>query len=224
MSIIDENEMSQFTKQLLWLFHYDEKMVNKDLVESTYRLNEDGVEAFISESVREVGSDIFTFPFLNREFCDFLALISKANGRWKPEAGDHYSAPEMRLKAISPCLEDTMNRIILKHARPVIRKLFGGVYDIGWIGAPFLIRYDLETQIDMGLHFDGMSDVTISIPILNDFKGDGLCFPRQNYKSNGLIEGSAIVFPGGPSHIHEAKKLTCGERITLTIWTKNSPP
>jgi hypothetical protein len=218
------NEGKHNLDGMYWLFHYDENMVSKELRLATHRLNERGAKLFITNFVEEVASDIYTFPFLTKEFCDFICQVSKIYGKWEREEGDNFSAPEARLSKIAPSFDNIVNRMIIEHINPIISLLFGGVYEIGWIGSPFVIKYELETQVEMGLHFDGMSEITISVPISDQFKGGGLFFPRQNYSADCIDVGNAIVFPGGPSHVHKALEITEGERFTLTIWTKNSPP
>ncbi|MEH0741458.1 hypothetical protein H4F05_07990 [Vibrio cholerae] len=207
-----------------WLFHYDSRMVNERLYKATSTGDKSSIREFISERVVEQRNDIFTFPLLSDVFVQFLCSMADKYGRWYRENGDEYSAPEMRIRRISQGLEDVIGIIIEKHINPILSILYMDSYEIGWIEPPFIIRYEESTQKEMGLHFDGQSELTLSVPLSDKFKGGGLYFPRQNYSTSNVPVGHVIIFPGGPSHIHKAVSIENGERYSLTIWSSSEEP
>lgn len=172
----------------------------------------------------EVAPSIFVFPCLSRDLCDILIDAAEAYDHWEGEPGDDFSAPEARLRRVMPRLEDHIATIVTGYLNSITKRVFMGGYRIGWISSPFIIRYSPTTQKSMNLHYDGMSEVTISIPLSSDFEGGGLSFPRQRYTTSNLEPGNAVMFPGGPSHLHQALPVTKGVRYSLTIWTRNEPP
>lgn len=199
-------------------------MINERLYKSTSMGDEYSIKSFISDCVIEQKNDIFTFPFLSEVFIQFLCSMADKHGYWYREKGDAYSAPEMRIRRISRGLEDVISIIIEKHINPILSVLYLDSYEIGWIEAPFIIRYEESSQKDMGLHFDGQSELTLSVPLSDNFKGGGLYFPRQDYSSSNVPVGHVIIFPGGPSHIHKANAIESGERYSLTIWSSSEEP
>lgn len=171
----------------------------------------------------EVAPSIFVFPCLSRDFCEILIDAAEAHGHWEGEPGDEFSAPEARLRRVMPRLEDHIATIVTGYLNSIAKRVFLGGYRIGWISSPFIIRYSPTTQKSMDLHYDGMSEVTISIPLSSEFEGGGLNFPRQRYTTIKVKPGNAIMFPGGPSHLHQALPVKKGVRYSLTIWTRNEP-
>lgn len=181
-------------------------------------------EGFLSGPLRTWAPDLYSFPFLSRSFVELLMRVGDEFGRWEPEEGDPYGAPELRLRKISPGLEDVLAEIIKRHVNPLLRRLYLGCYEIGWIQPPFLIRYDMHRQQDMGLHFDAESELTLSVLLDDGFEGGGVELPRQGFRSTEIPVGHALMFPGGITHLHRALPITAGERCTLTIWTQQDAP
>jgi hypothetical protein len=220
-----------------WLFHYHRHMVATPLRWATPRrpLTPDDdftiSEAFVREHVHTWGTDVLSFPLLSPRFCQFLIDASDAVGTWKPAEGDAYGAPELRLRCITPRLSSVVETIILLHVNPLFRRVFCGAYQARVIEPPFLIRYDMATQQDMGLHMDGQSEVSLAVALNGlhargtgltcDYEGGGLHFPRQGCIVRQLPIGHALLFLGGPTHLHEALPITAGVRRSLTIWTRS---
>lgn len=211
-----------------WLFHYHRYMVAKPLRRAApkRRLTPDDDftihEVFIREHVHTWGTDLISFPLLSPRFCRFLIDASDALGNWKAARGDAYGAPEMRLHRITPRLAAVFEAIIRYHVDPVLRRVFMGAYSAQVIEPPFLIRYDMATQQDMGLHMDGQSEVSLAIALNQGYEGGGLHFPRQGCVVRQLPVGHVLMFPGGATHPHEALPITAGERRSLTVWTRGT--
>jgi hypothetical protein len=209
---------------LRWLFRYDPDMVDSTLRTVTPVPDMTVADSFLTDQLKTWAPDLYSFPFLSRAFVNFLVEVSDQVGRWEPEEGDEYGAPELRLRKISPGLEDVFADIIKRHVNPLLRHLYLGCYEIGWLQPPFLIRYDMHRQQDMGLHHDAESELTICVALNDDFEGGHLDFPRQGVSSCDVPVGHALMFPGGLTHLHRALPITSGERRTLTIWTRQDAP
>ncbi|HEY8379005.1 MAG TPA: 2OG-Fe(II) oxygenase [Nannocystis sp.] len=211
-----------------WLFHYHRHMVAVPLRRAAPLRPVDPDddftigEAFVRDFVHTWAPDILSFPLLSPRFCQFLIDASDALGTWEPAEGDPYGAPEMRLDRITPRLSTVVKTIVTLHVNPLFRRVFMGAYTARAIETPFLIRYDMAAQQDMGLHMDGQSEVSLAIWLNHDYEGGGLRFPRQNCVVRQLPVGHALMFLGGPTHMHEARPITAGVRRTLTIWTRSA--
>jgi len=205
---------------LKWLFRYERAMVDSRLVAVTPVSYMTADRAQIDELLTTWAPDLYSFPFLSEEFVRFLVWVSDQVGRWAPEEGDEYGAPELRLRKISPGLEDVFGEIVKRHVNPLVRRLYLGSYEIGWLQPPFLLRYDMHRQQEMGLHYDGQSELTITVGLNDDFEGGGLEFPRQAFHSCQVPVGHALMFPGNLTHLHRALPIESGERRSLTLWTR----
>lgn len=199
-------------------------MVDPALREATPVPEMTVAERFSEAELKTWAPDLYSFPFLSPAFAEFLVGLGDQIGRWQPEEGDEYGAPELRLRKISPGLEDVFAEIIKRHVNPLLRRLYLGCYEVGWLQPPFLIRYDMHTQQDMGLHHDAESELTLSVALNAEFEGGSLEFPRQGFSSAAVPVGHALMFPGGPTHVHRALPITAGERRSLTIWTRQDEP
>lgn len=208
------DELIERREALEQIYKYSDNFLDPD----TARVRNKNINSF------EVAPSIFVFPCLSRDFCEILIDAAEAYDQWEGEQGDEFSAPEARLRRVMPRLEDHIATIVTSYLNGIVKRVFLGGYRIGWISSPFIIRYSLTTQKSMDLHYDGMSEVTISIPLSSDFEGGGLNFPRQRYTTTKVKPGNAIIFPGGPSHLHQALPVEKGVRYSLTIWTRNEPP
>ncbi len=212
-----------------WLFFYHRHMVATPLRWATpmRRLDADDdltiSDMFMQQYVRWWGDDILSFPLLSPRFCQFLIAAGDAVGTWEPAEGDAYGAPEMRLGFITPRLATILKTILVCHVNPLFRRVFLGAYAAKVIEDPFLIRYDMATQRDMGLHMDGQSDVSLAVALNDAYEGGGLHFPRQSCIVRQLPVGHALMFLGGPTHLHEALPITGGVRYSLTVWTRGDP-
>ena len=211
-------------RALSWLFRYDPAMVDPVLREATKVRYMSVDDRFLHDVVRTWAPDLYSFPLLSPAFVEFLVWLGDRVGRWEPAPGDDYGAPELRLRRISPGLEDVLGDLLVRHVNPVLRRLYLGSYEVGWIQPPFLIRYDMHTQQDMDLHYDGQSELTVAVALNDGFEGGHLEFPRQDFRSDVVPVGHALVFPGGVSHLHRALPIQSGERRALTIWTRRDNP
>ncbi|PRP95164.1 2OG-Fe(II) oxygenase [Enhygromyxa salina] len=211
-------------RTLDWLFRYDPAMVDPVLRDATQVRYMTVGDHFVERALHTWAPDLYSFPFLSRAFVDYLVWLGDAVGRWEPAPGDDYGAPELRLRSISPGLEDVLAALLERHVNPVLRRLYLGAYEVGWMQPPFLIRYDMHRQQDMDLHYDGQSELTIAVALNDSFEGGHLEFPRQGFRSDVVPIGHALVFPGSVSHLHRALAIRQGERRALTIWTRREQP
>lgn len=206
-----------------WLYRYHPAMVAPELRAATPVRRMTIGEPFTAQHLRTWGADLWTFPLLSPRFCTFLNDCSDARDSWEPAPGDAFSAPEMRLSRLSPDLPGVIADILTRHVNPLLRRLFHGMYTAGHVEDPFLIRYSMRSQKGMGLHFDGQSDISMAVALNSGFEGGHLRFPRQGVTVEDVPVGHAVLFPGGPTHLHQALEITAGERRSLTIWTRAEP-
>lgn len=215
---------TSFEHSLRWLFHYEQAMIDPLLVEATPVPKMTVAQDFIDAQVTTWAPDLYSFPFLSARFVDYLVQLGNYVGRWQPEKSDEFGAPELRLRRISPGLQKIFAEIVRRHVNPLLRNLYLGSYEIGWLEPPFLIRYDMHRQQGMGLHYDGQSELTLAVALNADFEGGHLEFPRQDFHSGQVPVGHALMFPGGLTHLHRALPIRSGERRSLTMWTRSEKP
>ena len=175
-------------------------------------------------SVFSFKNDILVTPFYTEEYCREIVSGCKLN----PEAFFDTS----QINDIYPNYILPLNRvseIILQHyitqfaskIIPTINSLFLRP-SITAIKIPFINRFTTSTQVSMELHCD-VSTVSTFIKLNNDFEGGNLNFPRQEFKSQDVPVGFAIIFPGTLTHPHCVEKLTAGERYTMISFATPPP-
>jgi hypothetical protein len=173
----------------------------------------------IRRSAREVCSDVLAVQLLEPAFCRHLVRFLEDSAEFCCNPGDAFAAPELLLRNISPQIEQSLLQSIVRHLAPILSEKWMVLPAL--IHPPFIIRYSADTQTSMRRHHDMHSDVSISINLNDDFEGGGLYFPRQNYCARSLPIGTAIIFPGRVTHLHEALPITGGIRYVLTAWTEH---
>jgi procollagen-lysine,2-oxoglutarate 5-dioxygenase len=176
----------------------------------------------ISESVREVCTDVLAVQFLSPAYCQTLITILEDAADFRCNPDDAFTAPEIQLRNISLQIERSFEQSVIRHLAPIMSAKWTVLP--ASIHPPFIIRYSIETQVSMKRHHDMHSDVSISINLNDGFEGGGLYFPRQAYCTNSLPVGTAVLFPGRVTHLHEALRITSGKRYVLTAWTEDKAP
>ena len=197
-----------------WLLGMDSRALDPRFVCTMIEGQPD--ETFITK----LTEDVYTFPFLTEEFCNFLIDGGEAVGKWKGYDDDPFKAPEIRLDQLTYELAFSfINGVILGLVNPIIGNLFDG-FLVTDGECPFMIRYSKGTQTSMGLHCDGQGVVTLYVKLNNDFVGGGLEIPSKGWHDHKLPVGKAVIFPSGPSHMHRSRDMKVGVRYVLVTWLR----
>ena len=192
-------------------------------------------ESFLSPAVRRGDSDRFVFEdaeliyrwqFFTPEFCRKLVEEAEHSAEWEtrrdvednPLAGDgivkNYSPWDTtQWLDRMPGLEKVYSDIVRKALEPIIYKLWP-VFRIQRMKRPYILKYEPANIASMGLHFD-VETVTLLVYLNEEYQGGGTRFPRWNYTTGRPPVGTAILFPGGLSHVHEGVAITAGRRYLL---------
>lgn len=166
---------------------------------------------------------VFTFPALSAEFCQALMVASENAKVWASVEGDPYPGRETRLVDLSSGLDFLFRKVWAAVANPWLAKYYPKYTTTAeQIESPFIVK-QLPGDPGMDTHFDEVSDVTFSIPLTGGWEGEGLTFPgRSDCPPFKGPVGTALCFPGGPTHAHRVPPITSGERYSLTIWTRGA--
>lgn len=166
---------------------------------------------------------VFTFPALSPDFCQMLIDAAEQAKAWASVEGDPYPGRETRLSDISPVFDELFRKVWAAVVNPWLAEVYPRyTTSADKIETPFIIK---QTPVDPGMdtHFDEVSDVTFSIPLSGDWEGRGLTFPnRSDVPDFSGPVGTALCFPGGPTHAHRVPPISEGHRYSLTIWTRGN--
>lgn len=177
-----------------------------------------------SRAVTEVAEQIYQFRLLTPEFCRRLVEEADHHGGWITEESvepnpfapdvDDPSLPDTTLPLSTlPGLDQMYHAIVDRHLAPLIGHLWP-IFTIKKRGAPYLLKYEPEGIRSMGLHYD-LETVSLVCYLNEEYEGGGTHFPRWGYHTGRLPTGSAILYPGGLSHVHEAQAISAGRRYLL---------
>ena len=194
------------------LFHWNEKIISAELRHAW------AVREEIAQLVKVPAHGIRTVPFFTPEFCKALIWLSNLVGQYEPDPKDAYGGKELDTRSVFP-LHQVIQESFERFMTPLVELCFDG-YSVDEINGSFVLKYSMDTQRSMGLHFDAQSDVSLTIALNDGFEGGGLSFPRYDWTSKGLPAGTAILFPGRVTHRHEGLEITKGERYALVMWMK----
>lgn len=172
----------------------------------------------LGEQVQSPAWGLWTFPLLDSAFCRTLVWLSDNVGQYDGDPTDPYRGKELDLAMIKPIF-DVLSKVVVGYVSPICEMCFDG-YSVESIVKAFVLRYSADTQRSMGLHFDAMSDVSLTVALNHDFRGGGLRFPRYDWDTRGLRTGEAVMFPGKVTHRHEGVELEDGVRHVLVLWLK----
>jgi hypothetical protein len=165
----------------------------------------------------EAATDIITTPFLSPEFCETLVDCAKSFSTWEGPEDQTYPTQNLHMEKELPVFHQIINEALTDMIWPKVRRW----WDIDKIKTKdlFIIKYSTDTQVDLGLHHDD-SFVSASIKLNNNYDGGSLYFPHQRFSVEDIPAGNIIVWPSQITHLHGSKKLTAGEKYSITIWTK----
>lgn len=192
------------------LFKFREEIVSPELRKSW------AVPSELTKLVKAPAPGIRTIPLFTPEWCNALTWFSDLVGDYQPDPKDPYGGKELDTMCVLQ-LHNVLEEVFHRYMVPLVELCFDG-YVVNKINGSFVLKYSMETQQSMGLHFDDQSDVSLTIALNDGFKGGGLSFPRWNWTSKGVAPGTAILFPGRVTHRHEGLQITEGERYALVLW------
>lgn len=198
---------------------YDPRYFDRSLLDGT-----------AAQRAREEAEQIFTFPCFTPEFARILIDAAERTGRWttqdcvlQPHPHDptilNLYCPEggRRDTTLSgdeiDGLEELFEIFFQRHLHSLL-KAFWPAFRFRRLVPPYLARYQPDVVSAMGLHFD-IETISLVVYLNDDFEGGGTYFPRWRYSTAGAPAGSAVAFPGGLSHVHEALSVTRGTRYIL---------
>jgi GR25 family glycosyltransferase involved in LPS biosynthesis len=164
--------------------------------------------------------NVYSFPFLSAQNCNYLIKRAESHGGWAPLPGDAFPAYEIRLKEFAP---DVYEKLV-EYVKTVMYKTVKFVYnplDLKGLKDCFIMRYTMDTQRSLGLHHD-TSLVTGSVKLNTGYSGGILQFPRSGMTNENIPLGHMMIFPGQVTHPHLCTELTSGVKYSLTLWTKRT--
>jgi hypothetical protein len=176
--------------------------------------------ASVVDIAKEPAPGVRVVPFLTPEFCAKLIAAADARGGYKPDPDDPYPGQELSVLA-----DAEFGPTISTMFQSVVKNLVFCCYDgftVDYMQDVFIIRYSMDTQRSMGLHFDEQSDVSIAVALNDSFEGGGVHFPRYRWSTRDVPVGHAVLFPGKVTHTHEALPITSGVRYSMTWWTRQN--
>ena len=194
------------------LFKYD-----PELIDATVRA---GDPAAI---LREEAEQIYAFRLFTPEFCRLLVEEAEHRGCW--ETGewkeDNPNAPDIKEVSLADTtqhlesmgLERVYEEVVRRHVVPLVNHVWP-VFKVQKIDPPYVLKYDADAIRTMDLHYD-LETVTLVVYLNDEFEGGGTYFPRWRYSTGKRAPGSAIMYPGGLSHVHEGLPITSGRRYLL---------
>ena len=183
-----------------------------------------------NNAVTEVAEQLFTLPLLAPDFCAKLIDEAENCGKWEaglkvdfyqPDEDDEDTPPPSGPKnglsfAKMPGLSEVYNTIVDSHVAPVVKKIWQS-FEMQMYRTPYIIKYDADDAAlpkGMDMHWD-QCGVSMFVSLNDSYEGGGTAFPRWEYETGKLPSGTALLFPGGISHEHEAKAITQGRRYLL---------
>ena len=194
------------------IYRYDPRFVGPEL--------RHGVAGAAHEDVEQ----IYRFALFTPEFCRLLVEEAEHQGGWKtgqdttanPYAPDLDDVCEpdtvLPLSAI-PGMETVYDEIIRRHLKPLAEHLWP-VFQVQKWDPPYMLRYEPGVVQGMARHYD--LETCSIVCYLNDaFEGGGTYFPRWDYTPGRSTPGTAVIYPGGLSHVHEGRPVTAGRRYVL---------
>jgi hypothetical protein len=173
----------------------------------------------IQQSTRfeEVAPDILTTPFLTKDFCETLIDCAKEFSNWEGPEDQTYPTQNLHLHKELPVFHQLINEGLEDQIWRKAQKWWN--VDRIQTKDLFIIKYSTDTQTSLDLHHDD-SFISASIKLNNDYDGGALYFPHQRFSTEDIPAGNIILWPSKVTHLHGAKKITAGEKYSITIWTE----
>ena len=177
----------------------------------------------------EKGTDIWYFPFLRPEFCDYLVQLAEKNGNWSGGVYTDKNSIDKRIGVIENIptqdihlkdigLHDFWVDIVNNHFKRIMAHLYK--YKAGNYHIAFIVKYDAEKgQASLQGHHDA-SVYTTNIALCdgNDYEGGGIKFHTKNITLLNKDKGYLCLHPGRVTHYHEGLPITRGKRYVLVSF------
>ena len=180
----------------------------------------------LARFIHEDAEQIYRWRFLTPDFCAKLVEEAEHSDEWEtrsdvedsPLAADgvvkNY-APRDTTQWLDrmPGLERVYLEIVRRHLEPIIYELWP-VFRIQRMKRPYILKYEPSGISEMAPHYD-VETVTLLVYLNDEFEGGGTVFPRWRYDTGRPPAGTAILFPGGLSHVHAGRAIRAGTRRVL---------
>ena len=222
-------------------FSWSHSLISQDTTQHHYRLvdalQEHGLPFAASLSPLRVGrlladnkvtqlaEGVFTVPWLTPEFCHQLTQCFPSSA-YAPNQDEDYAAqiPEIILAEHSQLLDARLEHLFDMTLRPLVHLLTGQpIVDITSIQ---LARYEPDRVKEGCYHTDEDSDITVTVPLNDDYLGGGLSiYPSFGISSKPAITvpklpvGTATIFRGR-TMLHKGLKIEAGVKHLLVFWMK----
>ena len=182
-------------------------------------------ESYVSESTKtkewslildEVAPDIYSWPLLNKCFCDEIINTAEFNGNWQNDRHEFYPTNDMTLSSIG--MDQTYNNILKEYVYEAAIEKWKLEGD-SWKKLNFenfIIKYLPNQQSHLSLHHDS-SKITSIVTLNENFKGGGTYFERQKFLLKNRT-GYVSIHPGNITHRHGARPITEGVRYVLVTF------
>lgn len=171
--------------------------------------------------INSYGSDIYSFEFLDEDFCELLIQEMEHFKMFCEENELKITRPNSMNKEGCVLNEfgfyKILNKIVKVLLEPLVEILYNQV-KIPFISQhSFIVSYEMNKDLKLKSHVDD-SKVTLNLCLERKFKKGELKF----YKNGGFLidhkSGTAIIHLG--SDRHSALEIASGERHNLIIWMK----
>jgi hypothetical protein len=207
----------------------EETSLHKDFLDflKQYNIDRDSVT---TDLFKEIGPDIWQFPFFTPEFCDYLVELAEKKNEW---SGGTYTNPneiDKRIGAIENFpTQDVhliqlkldqwwLNKIVNTYFRSILSHLYK--YHAKGYNIAFIVKYSEEGQKKLAPHHDA-SAYTTNIALNSygvDYTGGGCNFLSKNIQCIGNPKGYITLHPGKMTHYHEAMPIESGKRYILVSF------
>ena len=175
-------------------------------------------------ALHEASEQIYEFRLFTPEACRLIIAEAERCGGWRTKADilDHPYDADCK----NPCFTDTTLElenmpaaarlyagVVEHHFVPMIAHLWP-VFRLQKVNPPYILKYHPSVVGGMAAHYD-LETIGLVVYLNDDFEGGGTRFPRWNYTTSHLPVGSAVIYPGGLSHVHEGLPITSGTRYLM---------
>jgi hypothetical protein len=164
----------------------------------------------------EVASDIYSWPLLNKSFCNHIISKAETSGKWTQNRHKFYPTNDILLENLG--MDEIYNEILREYVYSA------AIHKWNLVGKPweelkfenFIIKYTPDNQSHLSLHHDH-SKVTAILTLNEDFEGGGTYFERQKFLLK-TPTGNVSIHPGNITHRHGARPITSGTRYVLVTF------
>lgn len=173
----------------------------------------------LEHQIEEPTPGCFLVPILSDDYCDWLIRQAEENDSWSFDRSDDYAGWEINLEKLHHGFPDVYHKEIVI-MQNMAERIFAGLFQWHPSGVDkiFLIKYVEGTCVEMDLHHDEDSLVSVSINLNDEFAGGELSFIRTPEDKVVPRKGWGAIFSGGPTMSHQANPITGGVRYVLVYW------